>query len=141
AISLTEILSSSFDRNQWTGGKMGKTCLVDLDDDFNAIQSETEATRETLEILSETSESYLKAISKRFDAVDKYKGLAIETFGMSMSAQAHVLPECSVYRNALFQMGDAHQKIGAAQSEMISRFAGSYIVCLEKERVLMKEYQ
>ncbi|KAF9355305.1 hypothetical protein BGX26_006732 [Mortierella sp. AD094] len=120
---------------------MGKCYLAHLDEDFNTLQTETEATRETLERLTETSEAYLKAVSKRFEAVDKYKGLAIETFGMSMSAQAQVLPEGSAYREVLCHMGEAHQKIGAAQSEMISRFAGSYMLFLEKEHAHMKEYQ
>ena len=56
---------------------------------------------------------------KRVEGDDKYKGLAMETFGMSMSAQSNTLPEGSSYREALRQMGDAHQGIGAAQGELV----------------------
>ncbi|KAF9379041.1 hypothetical protein CPC16_010994, partial [Podila verticillata] len=55
---------------------------------------------------------------KRVEGDDKHKGLAIETFGMSMSAQSYTLREGSAYRTALQRMGDAHQNIGAAQSDM-----------------------
>jgi len=56
---------------------------------------------------------------KRVEGDDKYKGLAVETFGMSMSAQSYTLREGSAYREALHQMGDAHQAIGAAQAELV----------------------
>lgn len=81
------------------------------------------------------------SIGKRVEGDDKHKGLAIETFGMSMSAQSYTLREGSAYRTALQRMGDAHQNIGAAQSDMISRFGGSYLECLEKGQAQMKEYQ
>lgn len=58
-------------------------------------------------------------IGKRVEGDDKHKGLAIETFGMSMSAQSYTLREGSAYRTALQRMGDAHQNIGAAQSDMV----------------------
>ncbi|KAG0001370.1 hypothetical protein BGZ80_008550 [Entomortierella chlamydospora] len=120
---------------------MGRRFLANLDKDFNTLQTETEVVRVTLERLTETSEEYLKAVSKRFESTDKHKGLAIETFGMSMSTQAQILPEGWAYRDVLCHMGDAHQKIGAAQSEMNSRFAGSYMLFLEKEHAHMKKYQ
>ncbi|KAF9109628.1 hypothetical protein BGX27_007391 [Mortierella sp. AM989] len=113
---------------QWTGEKMGKCYLAHLDEDFNSLQSETEATVETLERLSETSEAYLKAVSKRLEATDKYKGLAIETFGIVMSAQAHVFPEGSSYGEALLHMGEAHQRIGLAQNEMVRISDYSYLI-------------
>lgn len=58
-------------------------------------------------------------LGKRVEGDDKVKRLAIETFGISMSAQSCTLPEGSPYRDALQQMGDAHQSIGAAQSELV----------------------
>ncbi|KAF9929385.1 hypothetical protein FBU30_001589 [Linnemannia zychae] len=91
-----------------------------MDDDFSELQTETEAQRIALEKLYDSSHAYLKAISKRVEGEDKYKGLAIETFGISMSAQSYTLPEGSAYREALHQMGDAHQNIGAAQGELLT---------------------
>ncbi|CAO3571533.1 unnamed protein product [Mortierella alpina] len=126
---------------QWTGEKMGKSHKTRLDEDFHALQAETEAKRIALEKLHESSEAYLKAISKRVEGDDKHKGLAIESFGMCMSAQSYTLREGSAYREALLQMGNAHQTIGAAQSELISRFSSSYIECLERSQAQMKEYQ
>ncbi|KAF9997079.1 hypothetical protein BGZ65_007338 [Modicella reniformis] len=125
---------------QWTGEKMGKAPKTRMDEDFNALQAETEAKRVTLDKLDCTSQAYLKAISKRIEGEDKQKSLAIETFGSSMSSQGHVLREGSIYREALLQMGEAHQNIGVAQSELISRFGTSYLDCLEKEQTQMKEY-
>lgn len=58
-------------------------------------------------------------LGKRVEGDEKYKGLAIETFGMSMSAKSYTLREGSSYRTALQRMGDAHQNIGAAQSELV----------------------
>ncbi|KAF9276718.1 hypothetical protein BGZ68_009829 [Mortierella alpina] len=126
---------------QWTGEKMGKSHKTRMDEDFHALQAETEAKRVALEKLHESSEAYLKAISKRVEGDDKHKGLAIESFGICMSAQSYTLREGSTYREALLQMGDAHQSIGAAQSELISRFGSSYIECLERAQAQMKEYQ
>ncbi|KAG0367837.1 hypothetical protein BC939DRAFT_532335 [Gamsiella multidivaricata] len=126
---------------QWTGEKIGKAQRTRMDEDFETLQTETEAKRVALEKLSEVSHAYLKAISKRVEGDDKYKGLAIETFGISMSTQAHALREDSTYREALLQMGEAHQNIGLAQSELISRFGSTYIECLEREQAQMKEYQ
>ncbi|KAI1316717.1 hypothetical protein EDD11_009533 [Mortierella claussenii] len=120
---------------------MGKVHKTRMDEDFNALQTETEAKRAALEKLNESSQAYLKAISKRVEGEDKYKGLAIETFGMSMSSQAHAIREGSGYREALLQMGEAHQAIGTAQVELIGRFNSSYIECLEREQAQMKEYQ
>ncbi|KAF8927084.1 hypothetical protein BGZ58_010643 [Dissophora ornata] len=119
---------------------MGKAHKSRMDDDFSALQDETDAKRAPLEKLHETSQAYLKALSKRVEGDDKYKGLAIETFGMSMTAQANVLREGSGYREALQQMGEAHQSIGTAQVELIGQFANSYIDCLEREQAQMKEY-
>ncbi|KAF9432077.1 hypothetical protein BGZ76_011298 [Entomortierella beljakovae] len=116
---------------------MGKCHLADLDEDFNSLQSETEAAREALERLSEASEEYLKAVSRRIEG----KELPIETFGMSMAAQARILPEGSTYREALTCMGEVHIKIGIAQREMVNQFSTSYILSLQKEQSLMKEYQ
>ncbi|KAG0363930.1 hypothetical protein BC939DRAFT_457816 [Gamsiella multidivaricata] len=126
---------------QWTGEKMGKGPKARMDEDFHSLTSETEAKRVALEKLSETSHAYLKAISKRVEGDDKHKGLAIETFGMSMSAQSYTVREGSQYRGALQRMGDAHQNIGAAQLELISRFNSSYLDSLEKSQAQMKEYQ
>ncbi|KAI1314408.1 hypothetical protein EDD11_002195 [Mortierella claussenii] len=123
---------------QWTVGKNPK---ARMDEDFHTLTNETEAKRVALEKLSDTSQAYLKAISKRVEGDDKYKGLAIETFGMSMSAQSYTIRESSPYRAALQRMGDAHQNIGAAQLELISRFGSSYLDCLEKSQTQMKEYQ
>ncbi|KAF8946030.1 hypothetical protein BGZ47_001468 [Haplosporangium gracile] len=103
---------------QWTGEKIGKAQKTRMDEDFNGLQIETEAQRVTLDKLHESSHAYLKAMSKRIEGDDKFKGLAIETFGISMSAQSYTLPEGSSYRDALHQMGDAHQSIGAAQGEL-----------------------
>ncbi|KAF9995846.1 hypothetical protein BGZ79_010435 [Entomortierella chlamydospora] len=77
---------------------------------------------------------------KRVEGDDKYKGLAIETFGMSLSAQSYTIREGSTYRTALQRMGDAHQNIGAAQQEYISRFGSTYMDNLEKSQAQMKEY-
>jgi hypothetical protein len=59
-------------------------------------------------------------LGKRVEGEDKFKGLAIETFGMSMSAQSYTLREGSTYRQALLRMGDAHQNMGIAQTELVS---------------------
>ncbi|KAG0272788.1 hypothetical protein BGZ95_011419, partial [Linnemannia exigua] len=126
---------------QWTGEKIGKAQKTRMDEDFNGLQTETDAQRVALDKLHESSHTYLKAISKRVEGDDKFKGLAIETFGISMSAQSYTLPEGSSYREALHQMGDAHQSIGAAQGELISRLGSSYIECLERAQAQMKEYQ
>ncbi|KAI9239863.1 hypothetical protein MVEG_05305 [Podila verticillata NRRL 6337] len=126
---------------QWTGEKMGKSQKGRMDEDYHTLTNETEAKRVALEKLNDASQAYLKAISKRVEGDDKHKGLAIETFGMSMSAQSYTLREGSAYRTALQRMGDAHQNIGAAQSDMISRFGSSYLECLEKGQAQMKEYQ
>ncbi|KAF9138818.1 hypothetical protein BGX30_008725 [Mortierella sp. GBA39] len=126
---------------QWTGEKIGKAQKTRMDEDFNGLQTETEAQRVSLDKLHESSHAYLKAMSKRLEGDDKFKGLAIETFGISMSAQSYTLPEGSSYREALHQMGDAHQSIGAAQGELISRLGSSYIECLERAQAQMKEYQ
>ncbi|KAG0205831.1 hypothetical protein BGX28_002611 [Mortierella sp. GBA30] len=80
-------------------------------------------------------------LSKRVEGDDKHKGLAIETFGMSMSAQSYTIREGSLYRTALQRMGDAHQNIGTAQSELITRFGSSFLDSLEKSQAQMKEYQ
>ncbi|KAF9988063.1 hypothetical protein BGZ75_010113 [Mortierella antarctica] len=120
---------------------MGKSHKTRMDEDFHALQAETEAKRVALEKLHESSEAYLKAISKRVEGDDKHKGLAIESFGVCMSAQSYTLREGTTYREALLQMGDAHQTIGAAQSELITRFGSSYIECLERAQAQMKEYQ
>ncbi|KAF9898426.1 hypothetical protein BX616_004045, partial [Lobosporangium transversale] len=122
----------------WTVGKNPK---ARMDEDFHTLTNETEAKRIALEKLGDTSQAYLKAISKRVEGDDKYKGLAIETFGMSLSAQSYTIREGSQYRTALQRMGDAHQNIGAAQLELISRFGSSYLDCLEKSQAQMKEYQ
>ncbi|KAG0085476.1 hypothetical protein BGZ93_008101 [Podila epicladia] len=126
---------------QWTGEKIGKSPKTRMDEDFNALTDEIEAKRVALEKLNETSQAYLKAISKRVEGADKCKGLAIETFGMSMSAQSCTLREGSTYRQALLRMGDAHQNMGIAQTELITRFTNSYIECLAKAQAQMKEYQ
>ncbi|KAG0295870.1 hypothetical protein BGZ96_010779 [Linnemannia gamsii] len=126
---------------QWTGEKIGKAQKTRMDEDFNGLQTETEAQRDALDKLHESSQAYLKAMSKRVEGDDKFKGLAIETFGISMSAQSYTLPEGSPYKEALQQMGDAHQSIGAAQGELISRLGSSYIECLERAQAQMKEYQ
>ncbi|KAF9362796.1 hypothetical protein BGX34_005476 [Mortierella sp. NVP85] len=112
-----------------------------MDEDFHTLTNETEAKRIALEKMSDASHAYLKAISKRVEGDEKYKGLAIETFGMSMSAKSYTLREGSSYRTALQRMGDAHQNIGAAQSELISRFGSSYMDSIEKSQAQMKEYQ
>ncbi|KAF9997947.1 hypothetical protein BGZ65_006494, partial [Modicella reniformis] len=122
----------------WTVGKGPKTRM---DEDFHSLTNETEAKRIALEKLSDASNAYLKAISKRVEGDDKYKGLAIETFGVSMSAKSYTIREGSSYRTALQRMGDAHQNIGAAQQELISRFGGSYLDSLERSQAQMKEYQ
>ncbi|GJJ73552.1 hypothetical protein EMPS_05910 [Entomortierella parvispora] len=126
---------------QWTGEKMGKTQRTRMDEDFNSLTTETDNNRIALEKLNVASQAYFKAISKRVEGDDKYKGLAVETFGMSMSAQSYTLREGSAYREALHQMGDAHQAIGAAQAELVSRFGSSYIDCLERAQMQMKDYQ
>ncbi|KAF9096233.1 hypothetical protein BGX23_011727 [Mortierella sp. AD031] len=126
---------------QWTGEKIGKAQKTRMNEDFNGLQTETEAQRVALDKLLESSYAYLKAMSKRVEGDDKYKGLAIEAFGMCMSAQSYTLPEGSSYREALLQLGDAHQSIGAAQGELISRLGSSYIECLERAQAQMKEYQ
>ncbi|KAG0208728.1 hypothetical protein BGX33_006052 [Mortierella sp. NVP41] len=127
---------------QWTGEKMGgKGPKTRMDEDFHSLTSETEAKRIALEKLNDASQAYLKAISKRVEGDDKHKGLAIETFGMSMSSQSYTIREGSPYRTALQRMGDAHQNIGAAQSELITRFGSSYLDSLEKSQAQMKEYQ
>lgn len=38
---------------------------------------------------------------------------------MSMSSQSYTIREGSPYRTALQRMGDAHQNIGVAQSELV----------------------
>ncbi|KAF9927061.1 hypothetical protein FBU30_003523 [Linnemannia zychae] len=127
---------------QWTEEKMGgKGPKSRMDEDFNSLTSETEAKRVALEKLNDASQAYLKAISKRVEGDDKHKGLAIETFGMAMSSQSYTIREGSHYRTALQRMGDAHQNIGAAQLELISRFGSSYLDSLEKSQAQMKEYQ
>ncbi|KAF9131584.1 hypothetical protein BG015_003839 [Linnemannia schmuckeri] len=127
---------------QWTGEKMGgKGPKARMDEDFHSLTSETEAKRVALEKVNDASQAYLKAISKRVEGDDKNKGLAIETFGMSMSSQSYTIREGSPYRTALQRMGDAHQNIGVAQSELITRFGSSYLDCLEKSQAQMKEYQ
>ncbi|KAG0204809.1 hypothetical protein BGX28_003381 [Mortierella sp. GBA30] len=120
---------------------MGKSHKTRVDEDFHSLQLETEAKRVALEKLHEASQGYLKAISKRIEGDDKHKGLAIETFGLCMSAQSYTLREGSAYREALLQMGDAHQNIGSAQSDLINRFGSTYIECLERAQAQMKEYQ
>ncbi|KAF8944494.1 hypothetical protein BGZ47_004152 [Haplosporangium gracile] len=119
----------------------GKGPKARMDEDFHSLTSETEAKRVALEKLNDASQAYLKAISKRVEGDDKHKGLAIETFGMSMSSQSYTIREGSPYRTALQRMGDAHQNIGVAQSELITRFGSSYLDCLEKSQAQMKEYQ
>ncbi|KAG0371499.1 hypothetical protein BGX24_001576 [Mortierella sp. AD032] len=104
---------------QWTGEKIGKAQKTRMDEDFNGLQTETDGQRVALDKLHESSHAYLKAMSKRVEGDDKFKGLAIETFGLSMSAQSYTLPEGTSYREALHQMGDAHQNIGAAQGELV----------------------
>ncbi|KAF9422635.1 hypothetical protein BGZ94_008532, partial [Podila epigama] len=78
---------------------------------------------------------------KRVEGEDKFKGLPIEAFGMSMSAQSYNMREGSTYRQALLRMGDAHQNMGIAQTDLIARFSNSYIECLTKAQAQMKEYQ
>ncbi|KAF8922986.1 hypothetical protein EDD21DRAFT_385168 [Dissophora ornata] len=119
---------------------MGKGQKTRMDEDFHNLTHETETKRVALDKLSDTSQAYLKAISKRVEGEDKHKGLAIETFGMSMAAQSYTIREGSPYRTALQRMGDAHQNIGAAQLELISRFGSSYLDTLEKSQAQMKEY-
>ncbi|KAF9114737.1 hypothetical protein BGX27_009961 [Mortierella sp. AM989] len=126
---------------QWTGEKMGKNPKARMDEDFHTMTSETEAKRVALEKVGDTSQAYLKAISKRVEGDDKHRGLAIETFGVSMSTQSYTIREGSPYRTALQRMGDAHQNIGAAQQEFITRFGSTYMDNLEKSQAQMKEYQ
>ncbi|KAG0343640.1 hypothetical protein BG004_005117, partial [Podila humilis] len=126
---------------QWTGEKIGRPPKTRMDEDFNILTDETEAKRIALEKLNEASQAYLKAMSKRIEGEDKFKGLAIETFGVSMSAQSQTLREGSTYRQALLRMGDAHQNMGVAQTELINSFAHSYIECLAKAQAQMKEFQ
>ncbi|KAF9584779.1 hypothetical protein BGW38_005216, partial [Lunasporangiospora selenospora] len=78
---------------------------------------------------------------KRIEGDNKHKGLAIETFGASISSQSYSIREGSSYRVALQRLGDAHQNIGVAQVELISRFNNSYMDNLEKSQAQMKEYQ
>ncbi|KAF9937734.1 hypothetical protein BGZ67_000946 [Mortierella alpina] len=125
---------------QWTGEKIGKGPKARMDEDFHSLTNETDAKRVALDKVSDASQAYLKAISKRVEGDDKHKGLAIETFGMSMSAQSYTIREGSSYRTALQRMGDAHQNIGTAQAELITRFGTSYQDCLEKSQAQMKEY-
>lgn len=74
-------------------------------------------------------------LGKRVEGDDKFKGLAIETFGISMSAQSYTLPEGSSYRDALHQMGDAHQSIGAAQGELVRpNFSHFALLCHTRHR-------
>jgi hypothetical protein len=47
-----------------------------------------------------------------------------------MSAQSYTLPEGSTYREALHQMGDAHQSIGAAQGELVRLHFASLFLTL-----------
>ncbi|KAF9579416.1 hypothetical protein BGW38_004326 [Lunasporangiospora selenospora] len=103
---------------QWTGEKMGKAPKTRMDEDFNTLQAETEARKVAIDVVLETSQAYLKALNKRVESGDKQKNLAIETFGMSLSAQSNTTRDGSYYREALSHMGDAHQKIGAAQNEL-----------------------
>ncbi|KAF9913781.1 hypothetical protein BX616_009594 [Lobosporangium transversale] len=126
---------------QWTGEKMGKAQKTRMDDDFNALQAETEARRVALDKLDETSQAYLKVLSKQVEGEHKVKGLAIEMFGLSMYSKAQVIQEGSSYRDSLLAMAEAHQAIGSAQNDMIFHFKGSYLECLEKEQERMKEYQ
>lgn len=49
---------------QWTGEKIGKSPKTRMDEDFNSLTDETEAKRVALEKLNESSQAYLKAISK-----------------------------------------------------------------------------
>ncbi|KAF9433872.1 hypothetical protein BGZ76_008873 [Entomortierella beljakovae] len=125
---------------QWTGEKMGKNPKARMDEDFHSLTSETEAKRVALEKLGDTSQAYFKAISKRVEGDDKHKGLAVETFGMSMCAQSYTVREGS-YQTALRRMGDAHQNIGVAQQDLISKFESTYMDNLKMCQAQMKEYQ
>ncbi|KAG0308013.1 hypothetical protein BGZ98_009233 [Dissophora globulifera] len=125
---------------QWTGEKMGRAHKTRMDEDFSMLQAETEAKRGTLEKLNDTSLAYLKVLNKRVEGDDKFKGLAIETFGTSMVTHSNVLREGSIYREALLQVGEAQQTIGAALGDLIDRFGSTYLECLERELLQMKEY-
>ncbi|KAG0236295.1 hypothetical protein BGW42_003707 [Actinomortierella wolfii] len=126
---------------QWTGEKMGKSQKTRLDGDFESLAAQTDAKRAALDKLDVAAQAYLKAISKRVEGEDKYKGLAVENFGMCMSSKSYTLPEGSPYSVALQRMGDAHQKIAVAQQDLIARFKDSYLACIEKSQADMKEYQ
>ncbi|KAF9160402.1 hypothetical protein DFQ26_005543 [Actinomortierella ambigua] len=126
---------------QWTGEKIGKSQKTRLDGDFESLATQTDAKRAALDKLHDAAHAYQKAISKRVEGEDKYKGLAVETFGMCMSTKSYSLPEGTPYNMALQRMGDAHQKMAVAQQELITRFNDSYLDCLEKSQAEMKEYQ
>jgi len=83
------IVNKKLDRfKQWAGERMGGEVKTSTTDNFKALELEMELRHKGIEKMSESTNAYIKAVSRRTEAEKKEKTLPIAHMGGSMIAHS-----------------------------------------------------
>jgi len=105
------IVNKKLDRfKQWAGERMGGEVKTSTTDDFKALELEMELRQKGIEKMAESTNAYLKAVSRRTEVEKKEKTLPIAHMGGTMIAHSEDFEHdsefgqclgCKYKRNAL----------------------------------------
>ncbi|EXJ63167.1 hypothetical protein A1O7_03612 [Cladophialophora yegresii CBS 114405] len=126
---------------QWAGERMGGEVKTNVSDNFKALEVEMGLRQEGLEKMQRSMNAYIKAISKRSEVEGKEKTLPIALMGGTMISHGEDFEPDSEYGQCLNMFGRTQERLARAQETYIVSATTSWLECLERSIVQMKEYQ
>ncbi|KAJ9502172.1 hypothetical protein LTR99_001018 [Exophiala xenobiotica] len=126
---------------QWAGERMGGEVKTNVSDDFKALEAEMGLRQEGLEKMSKSMTGYVKSVSKRSEIEGKEKTLPIASLGGTMISHGEDFDPDSEYGQCLTIFGRTQERLARAQETYISGATTSWLECLERSLVQMKEFQ
>ncbi|KEF61435.1 uncharacterized protein A1O9_03001 [Exophiala aquamarina CBS 119918] len=126
---------------QWAGERMGSEIKTNVSDDFKALELEMGLRQEGLDKMQRSTNSYVKAVSKRSEIEGKEKILPIAYMGGTMISHGEDFDIDSELGQCLTMFGRTQERLARAQETYITSATSTWLESLERSLVQMKEYQ
>ncbi|KAL1590539.1 hypothetical protein WHR41_00598 [Cladosporium halotolerans] len=135
-------VNKKFDRfKQWGRERMGSEVKTDSSEDFKMLEIEMQLRQEGMERLNQSTNGYIKSISRRDQGEGKDKQLPVGHFASVLVNHGEDFEPDSEFGQCLTQLGRANERIARMQETYVANATSSWIEGTERSLAQMKEYQ
>ncbi|KAK3715386.1 hypothetical protein LTR37_007114 [Vermiconidia calcicola] len=126
---------------QYAKERMGGEAATTTTDDFKMLEMEMDLRHTGMDRLQQSSNAYVKSLSKRDQGEGKEKQLAVGNFGSTLASHGDDFEPDSEFGQCLMGLGRANERISRMQETYCANATSSWLESVERSMIQMKEYQ